>query len=456
MYKKQSSDLLCSKIDMQPKADSNIEKNLRKPPSFTGGVREMVRAPHRFFLQLTRDYGDIVQYRATPEPAYLLNHPDFVKQVLVSNGRNYNKDTYLNKHMLQAVTGQGLLTSENPLWRKQRRLIQPFFHRHYLVNFADLIIDATNQMLLRLELCAAQDEPFDIANEMMTLTLNIVSRALFGYDIDKQASRIGEAVNRMIEIGKPKRRRFQEMAKVLDDIVYDLIRQRRQQPHGEQRDLLDMLMQVRYEDSGEGMGDRQIRDEVMSLLIAGHETTANALSWLWVLLGQHPDVVIQIEGELDEVLNGRSPTVADFPNLIYSNQVIKESMRLYPSAWSISRRALADDEIGGYAIPAGAIVALSPYTLHRHPAFWPEPEKFDPGRFTPEQEAKRNRYAYVPFGAGARKCIGDQFALMESMIILPMTLQRFRLHLVPDHLIEEHALVTLRPKHGIMMTATKK
>lgn len=441
---------------MNPETNSIIEQNLRKAPFFSGGLRDLVRAPHRFFLQLTREYGDIVQYRATPEQAFLVNHPDFVKHVLVSNGRNYNKDTHLNKHMLQSVTGQGLLTSENPLWRKQRRLIQPFFHRNYLANFAELMVEATNEMLARVEAYAAQNEPFDIANEMMTLTLNIVSRALFGYDIADHAHRIGEAVNTLVEIGKPKRRRFQEMAQVLDDIVYGLIDQRLAQPHRGQLDLLDMLIQARYEDSGERMEKRQVRDEVMSLLIAGHETTANTLSWLWYLLGQHPEVVEKIGAELDSVLNGRFPTVTDFPQLAYSNKVIKESMRLYPSAWSISRRALADDVIGSYHIPAGAIVALSPYTLHRHPAFWPEPEKFDPERFTPEEEATRHRYAYVPFGAGARKCIGDQFALMESIIIMPMVLQRFQLTLVPDHPVEEHALVTLRAKHGILMTAGKR
>ena len=246
------------------------------------------------------------------------------------------------------------------------------------------------------------------------------------------------------------------MAKVLDDIVFDLIRQRRAQPHKEQFDLLDMLIQARYKESNKQMEDQQIRDEVMSLLIAGHETTANTLSWLWYLLAQHPDVVTKIEDELAVVLNGRSPTPADFPNLHYCDKVIKESMRLYPSAWSISRHALADDEIGGYHIPAGAIVALSPYTLHRHLEFWPEPDTFDPERFTPEQEAARHRYAYIPFGAGSRKCIGDQFALMESIIIMPLLLQRFSLKLVPEHPIEEHALVTLRPKQGILMVATSK
>lgn len=441
---------------MPVNTEKRAGQNLLKPPFFSGGVRDLVRAPHRFFLQLTREYGDVVQYRATPEQAILINHPDFVKQVLVTNGRNYNKDTHLNKYMLSAVTGQGLITSENPLWRKQRRLMQPFFHRQYLANFVDLMVQATNQMLARVELFADQNEPFDMANEMMNLTLNIVSWALFGYDIEDQAARIGEAVNTLIEIGKPKRRQFQEMVKVLDTIVFDVIQQRRQKPGEGQPDLLDLLIQARYEDTGEGMGDQQIRDEVMSLLIAGHETTANTLSWLWYLLGQHPDVVGQIEAELAEVLNGRLPTVTDFSNLEYCNKVIKEAMRLYPSAWSISRRALADDEMGGYHVPAGAVVAVSPYTIHRHIAFWPEPEKFDPERFTPEQEAGRHRYAYIPFGAGARKCIGDQFALMESIIILPMMLQRFRLNLVPDHAVEEHALVTLRPKHGILMTATRK
>ncbi len=318
---------------MSSETNGIVEGNRQKAPFFSGGARDLVRAPHRFFLQLTREYGDIVQYRSTPEPAFLLNHPDFVKHVLVSNGRNYTKETHLNKYMLQALTGQGLLTSENPLWRKQRRLIQPFFHRNYLANFVDLMVDATNETLARIDAHAAQNEPFDIANEMMTLTLNIVSRALFGYDIDQQTDRVGDAVNTLIEIAKPKRRRFQETLQVLDEIVYSFIKQRRQRPHGQQRDLLDMLIQVRYEDSGETMDDLQIRDEVMSLLIAGHETTANTLGWLWYLLAQHPDVVDKIEAEMDLVLNGRSPTIADFPQLEYSNKVIKESMRLYPSAW---------------------------------------------------------------------------------------------------------------------------
>ena len=430
--------------------------DVRTIPRFSGSARELVRQPHRFFLQLTQEYGDIVQYRAAPEPAYLINNPDYVKHVLVSNGRNYNKDTHLNKYLLESVVGQGLLTSEPPLWRQQRHLIQPAFHRHNLVNFSNLMTSSTRRTLNNLTRHADQATSFDIADEMMKLTLDIVTRSLFGYEIGPQAEAVGEAVNTLIEIAKPSRRRFQETLGELNEVVFAIIDQRRQQPNETQQDLLDMLLLARYEETGEGMSDQLVRDEVMSLFIAGHETTASTLSWLWYLLAQHPDVVAKIEVELEQVLHGRSPTPADFPHLIYTNQVIKESMRLYPSAWSISRRALSDDTIDGHHIPARAIVALSPYTLHRHATYWPNPQRFDPDRFTPEQENGRHRYAYIPFGGGARKCIGDQFALMESIIILPMILQQFRLRLIPDHSVEEHALVTLRPKTGILMTAEKK
>jgi len=413
-------------------------------------ARELVRAPHRFFLRLAEEYGDIVQYRAAPEAAYLLNHPDFVQHVLVQNGRNYTKDTHLNKYMLQAVTGQGLLTSENPLWRQQRRLMQPAFHRHNLTNFTTLMVERTNQMLARWERFAEEGRPFDIAKEMMGLTLDIVTSALFSYDIHNHTQAIGDAVNTLIDNPKPQRRIFKETLAVLDEIVYGIIAQRQQENGTQYNDLLDMLLQARYDD-GSSMSNQQVRDEVMSLMVAGHETTANTLSWLWYLLLQHADILAQAYAEVDEVLDGRALNETDLPHLPTIEKIIKEAMRLFPSAWSISRRAVDDDVIGGYAIPAGAIVALSPYVLHRHPAFWQNPEQFDPQRFTPEQESTRHRFAYMPFGAGARKCIGDQFALMESSVIVPMVLQRHHLQLVPDHHVEEHALVTLRPRHGILV-----
>ncbi|MCA9934143.1 MAG: cytochrome P450, partial [Anaerolineales bacterium] len=360
---------------------------------------------------------------------------------------------HLNKYMLQSVTGQGLLTSENPLWRQQRRLMQPAFHRHNLANFIELMSERTNQMLARWDLFAEEQRPFDIAKEMMELTLDIVTSALFSYDIHSQTQTIGHAVNTLIDNPKPQRRIFKEALAVLDNIVYGIITQRRQETGNRNGDLLDMLLQARYED-GSSMSNQQVRDEVMSLLIAGHETTANTLSWLWYILLQHPSFVAQAETEIAETLQGQPLDEESVHGLPTIEKIIKEAMRLYPSAWSISRRATHDDVIDGYAIPAGAIVALSPYVLHRHPGFWQNPEQFDPQRFTPEQESQRHRFAYIPFGAGARKCIGDQFALMESSMIVPMVLQRHRLQLVPNQKVEEHALVTLRPRHGIQVITT--
>lgn len=427
----------------------------KHPPSAGTAGREEIRNPLRFFMWLTKTYGDIVQYRSSVEPAYLINHPNFIRHVLQSNGHNYNKDTFLNKYMLESLTGQGLLTSENPLWREQRRLIQPAFHKHSLVKFADLIRGATERTVTRLDEAAADGRVIDIAAEMMRLTLDIVTLSLFGYDITDRADAIGDAMNTMTTIGKPRHRKVRAAIDLLDQIVYAIIEERQQHPQRERDDLLAMLLDARYDD-GTPMPVRQIRDEVMSLLVAGHETTANTLSWTWYLLDQYPDVLEQLEAEIDETLGWRIPAFEDFPHLTYTDRVIQEAMRLYPSAWSISRRALSDDEIGGYFIPANSIVAMSPYTMHRHPDFWEDPERFDPERFTPERVAARPRFAYFPFGGGARQCIGNNFAIMESMIIIPGIAGRFRLCRASDEPVEEHALVTLRPRHGISMTVSRR
>jgi cytochrome P450 len=231
---------------------------------------------------------------------------------------------------------------------------------------------------------------------------------------------------------------------------------RRSSPRTDTADLLSMLLMARDEETGEGMSDQQLRDEVMSLLIAGHETTANTLTWLWWILSQHPDARERLEIELDQVLDDAIPAMSRFAELTYTKMVVEESMRLYPSAWTISRRALADDTIGGFHIPARSIVAMSPYTMHRHPAFWDEPDTFNPERFRPERAQERHRFAYFPFGGGARRCIGEHFAMMENMIIVPAVAQRFRMHLVPDHPVEPHALITLRPRHGVLMTLERR
>lgn len=428
---------------------------LKHPPSAGTGGREEIRNPLRFFMWLTQTYGDIVQYRSSVEPAYLINHPDYVRHVLQTYGQNYNKDTFLNKYILESLTGQGLLTSENPLWREQRRLIQPAFHKQSLPKFAELMRQAVSRALDRLDAAADAGQPINIAAEMMRLTLDIVTEALFSFDITGQADEIGEAMDTMTTIGKPRHRKVREAIDLLDRIVYAIIDERREHPQRERDDLLNMLLDARYED-GTPMPVKQVRDEVMALLVAGHETTANTLSWTWYLLDQNPDAVAQLEAEIDPALGRRVPDVMDFQRLPYTEKVVQEAMRLYPSAWSISRRALGDDEIGGYFIPAQSIVAMSPYTMHRHPAFWDEPERFDPERFAPEKVAARPRYAYFPFGGGARQCIGNNFALMESMIIIPAIAGRFRLRRVSAEPVEEHALVTLRPKGGIRVHVDRR
>lgn len=428
---------------------------LKHPPSAGTGGREEIRNPLRFFMWLTQTYGDIVQYRSSVEPAYLINHPDYVRHVLQTHGQNYNKDTFLNKYILESLTGQGLLTSENPLWREQRRLIQPAFHKQSLPKFAELMRQAVSRALDRLDAAADAGQPINIAAEMMRLTLDIVTEALFSFDITGQADEIGEAMDTMTTIGKPRHRKVREAIDLLDRIVYAIIDERREHPQRERDDLLNMLLDARYED-GTPMPVKQVRDEVMALLVAGHETTANTLSWTWYLLDQNPDAVAQLEAEIDPALGRRVPDVMDFQRLPYTEKVVQEAMRLYPSAWSISRRALGDDEIGGYFIPAQSIVAMSPYTMHRHPAFWDEPERFDPERFAPEKVAARPRYAYFPFGGGARQCIGNNFALMESMIIIPAIAGRFRLRRVSAEPVEEHALVTLRPKGGIRVHVDRR
>ena len=430
------------------------QTTVKHPPSAGSAGREAISHPLRFFLWLTQTYGDIVQYRSSVEPAYLINHPDYVRHVLQANGQNYNKDTYLNKHLIESLTGQGLLTSENPLWREQRRLIQPAFHRRNLEAFAGLMTDAACRTAARLE-ALEPGATVDIAREMTRLTLDIVTQALFGYDITGRAEEIGAAMETMVTIGRPKHRLVREGINLLDRIVYTILDDRRAHPERARDDLLAMLLAARYDD-GSPMPDKQVRDEVMALLIAGHETTANTLSWTWYLLAQHPEVAGRLEAEVDEVLGGRLPNVDDFPRLVYTDRVIQEAMRLYPSAWSISRRALGDDEIGGYFIPAGAIVAMSPYTMHRHPAFWDDPDRFDPERFTPERVAMRPRFAYFPFGGGARQCIGNHFALMESLVIIPTLVQRFRLSPRWTEPVEEHALITLRPRGGVLVALERR
>ncbi|MBV9230063.1 MAG: cytochrome P450, partial [Chloroflexi bacterium] len=427
-------------------------------------LRKLQRNTLHFLLDLTRQYGDTVRIRSPFGSAYLINSPDGVKYVLQENNRNFNKDVFDYK-ILRKLLGQGLLTNDGESWLHQRRLMQPAFHRQRLAAFGTLMTSTTVAMLDRWD---ARDDPaqtLDVAQEMMLLTLNIVGQALFSIDLSGEADAVGQSfltVNRLIteytytpfvpmNIPTPRNRRFHKARRVLNQVVDDIIKERRRQ-NNNSNDLLSMLLEARDEETGQGMNNRQLRDEVLTLMLAGHETTAMTLSWTCYLLSQHPDVEQKLREELDTVLAGHLPTVEHLANLSYNRMVIEEAMRLYPPAWALTRNTIADDTIAGYHIPKGSMILLCPYTTHRHPTFWENPEVFDPERFTPERSANRPRYAYFPFGGGPRQCIGNGFAMMEAQLILATVLQRYRLRLVPDTLVEPEPLITLRPHYGLPMT----
>jgi cytochrome P450 len=452
--------------------DSSIVARRKAPPhlrsySLLGSASEMQRDPLGF-LTRTRQYGYVVGMRFVFSPTYLIYHPDSVKHVLQENHRNYNKDVLTYK-LFRQFLGQGLVTNDGDSWLHQRRLIQPAFHRKRLAAYGTLMTDATTTLLERWQARVEGDAPLDVAEEMMRLTLGIVGQALFSVDLSHETSTVGPAVTTLLKllgdylfapfpplsIPTPRNRRMLAALREIDQVVESIIARRRQQ-NVDTGDLLSMLLLARDEETGQGMSDRQVRDEVMTLLNAGHETTANALVWTWYLLSQHPEVERRLYDELDQVLAGNLPTIERLPDLKYTRMVIEESLRLYPPFCVISRKAIADDELGGYHIPANSMILVSPYATQRHPDFWPDPERFDPERFTPEREAARPHYAHFPFAGGPRLCIGSNFAMMEAQLVLATIAQRYQLRLVPGHPVEPQMLVTLRPKYGLPMTIQRR
>lgn len=429
-----------------------------------GALPRFRRDPLAFLAAAQRDFGDAVPFRLGPERCVLLSAPSGVQRVLVDNARNYTKHSPSFK-MLRVSLGQGLLTSEGDFWLRQRRLAQPAFHRQQLAALADTMTGAAAEQAARWHGVAALGEASDVNADMMRVTLDIVARALFGAEVGEHANTIRDALDVMLEhtiyrvrhpfslperFPTPRNRRFRGALELFNRLVYRIIAARRQ-GGGDAGDLLSLLMLVRDEDTGERMSDLQLRDEVLTLLLAGHETTANALSWCWHLLAQHPEQERQLHAELDRVLAGRPPTLADLPALPYTRTVIDETLRLFPPAYFLERRAAAADRIDGAAVDAGTLILMSPYVTHRHPALWPEPERFRPERFAPGTAPGRPRFAYYPFGGGARQCIGNAFALMEAQLILASLAQQFSVAAVPEHPVKPEPSITLRPKHGLLM-----
>jgi cytochrome P450 len=363
------------------------------------------------------------------------------------------------------ILGEGLLTSEGELHLRQRRLMQPLFHSRRVNGYAETMVSCAE----RASQVWRDGGRVDAHREMARLTLAIVGQTLFDADVEGEASEIGVALTHALDSIKtltlpwsaviaalpiPAMRRLRRSRERLDQTIYRLIRDRKADDR-EGPDLLSLLVSAR-EDSGEPMSDEQIRDEAMTLFLAGHETTAAALTWTWFLLAKHPDVEARLHEELDAVLGGRPPGVDDLERLHYAEMVLSEAIRLYPPAWLIGRRALVDFEVGPYLIPARAIVILSPYVSHLDPRWFPEPERFDPERWTEAQRATRPRWAYFPFGAGARTCIGQGFAWTEAKLVLATLARGWRLRRVPGHQVELHPRVTLRPKGGMPMTLERR
>jgi cytochrome P450 len=408
-----------------------------------------------FLREVAATHGDVVRLKLVVT-THLLGHPDHVRHVLQDNQKNYAKGWGYTR--MVPLVGKGLLTSEGDFWRRQRRLAQPAFHHKRLEGFAAQMVARTAAMV-----DAWDGRPeVDVHAEMMRLTLSIVGDALFGVDLAAESERSSAALTTTLEvindrlmspwapprwIPTPTNRRFYKAIGVLDELVETIIAGRRRDAV-EHHDLLGMFMAIQDADTGERMDDRQLRDEVMTMVLAGHETTANALAWTWLLLAQHPEAERRLHAELDEVLGDRDPTVADLPRLVYTTRVIHEAMRLYPPAWVIGRRALEDDEIGGFKIRAGESTLMLPYNLHRDARWWPDPERFDPDRFAPEVAATRPKCAYLPFAAGPRMCIGSAFATMEMQIAVAMVARRYRLA-IDAATVEPDFQITLRPKQGV-------
>jgi cytochrome P450 len=422
-------------------------------------------------FERARELADVVRLRLSPKHVLTLAFaPADVERVLVGNAANYDKRTP-GYDRLRDLLGDGLLTSDGDLWRGQRRAVQPLFKRRHLASFGPVMTEVAASMADSWESAADSGQPLDVAQAMNSLALDVAGRTLFSADLRGTSDALGRAMEaalrRFMSLlstpipgfaywPTPVNLRGRRASAWLNRTVRDLIAERRRsgvQP--DPPDLLALLMQA-TDDAGQPMPDRLLRDEALTMLLAGHETTANALAWTFFLLGLNPEARAPLEAEVDAVLGGRAATVDDVEELPYTWQVLQESMRLYPPAWVIARHALGDDVLSGYRIPAGSFVLMPQIAIHRHPALWDDPLRFDPTRFRPGWEHDKPRYAYFPFGGGQRLCLGEGFARQEAVIALATLSQRFRLELVPEHRVVPEPSVTLRPRDGIMARVRRR
>ena len=428
-----------------------------------GAIR---RSPLAYLESVWHQYGDVVQFPIPRPPSYLINDPEGVRRVLVSNSRNYGKQT-IQYRSLSLVTGEGLLVADTEAWRQQRPLVQPAFH-HETLEHVVAHVDTAVQRLVREWESLPSGSIVDVDTAMMTTALEVVGHALFGTDLSADAERLAEATLTALDVvvararvpitppswvPTPGNRRLRGAVRQLDAAVTRMIAERRSRPADAPQDMLDLLLAAR-DDTGRGLTPTEVRDQIVTFIVAGHETVASALSWTWALLAEYPDIQLALQAEADAVLAGRPATFADYSRLPYTRAVLDEVLRLYPPAWLVTRRSLQPDVLGGREVPAGAILILSPWLLHRHPLVWRDPDRFDPMRFL---DGSADRTAFIPFGAGPRQCIGRDFAYVEGVLILATLAGRFDVAF-PDGGRRPAAdpLVTVRPVGGVPLRVTAR
>lgn len=430
-----------------------------------GGLLDFRRDPLVFLRSLATEHGDLVRFRLGPAEVLLVNDPDLIRDVLITHDRRFSKGPGLR--VAERLLGKGLLTSEGDFHRRQRRLAQPAFHRQRVAGYARVMAAFSEEQQARW----SEGQALDLAHEMRALTLRIAAKTLFDTEVESEVRSISDALDESLRLfqwatlpfaADVERvvpfmtRRFNKAKSGLDEIVYRMIRERR--ASGEDRgDLLSMLLLARDVDGdGGGMTDLQIRDEAMTLLLAGHETTANAFAWTFYLLARHPEVEAKLHAEIDAALAGRLPEETDVPRLPYTRQVLAESMRCYPPAWTLVRRSLDEVPLGERTLAPGSLVMMSPWVTHHDERWYPDPFRFDPDRWSPENAAGRPKFAYYPFGGGSRLCIGEQFAWMEGVLVLATLARKWRFQMQPGFQAKTQPLITLRPRTGIQAIARRR
>ena len=418
-----------------------------------------------FMSRAAKVYGDVVYFRLFRQRAFLLNHPDLIKDVLVTHNRNFTKSRALERSKI--ILGNGLITSEGDYHLRQRRLAQPAFHQGQISNYAKVMIDYASKLSAQWQ----DGETIDLHIEMMGLTLKIVTKSLYDTEVESETEEISNAVSVVMgmfrrllfpfseyldKLPLPGTIRFQKAREVLDKIVYRIIELRRRSSE-DRGDLLSMFLTAQDEEGDHsGMTDLQVRDEVMTLFLAGHETVANALTWTFYLISQYPETEKKLLKELTDVLGNGLPSPEDADNLKYTRMVLTESMRLYPPVWTMARRAINDYKVREYLIPSKSVIFFSQYLIHRDLRFYNEPNLFIPERWTKDNENSRPQYSYFPFGGGPRRCIGEHFAWMEGILVLATLIKKWKMRLAPGQRVDINPLITLRPKFGLKMILEKR